>query len=285
MSFDTLYTSCDKLETGLTGNLDLIGLLSIAIILISAIIYYFGVRWGETQVEEYNVTSYYFAGILFVVNYILEPYVIILLLRLLINYASYFSTIEEHALWVIIVGLTIEFVLYFLFQYGTENFRDRRESLDNFVECKKINQCKWLNYVFLKWLNYVFLRIIRIILSRFVPLVIIFIIYIFCKLYVSVGIILLSFILAFLIFTNFDFCVGYYEVHYRKADLYLKNGEFINGIILQQGSYVNVLTEDGTRLINKDNISTIKMRKNSKELCCDYIVVNKKLTSFLREIW
>lgn len=277
MSFDILYTSCDKLETGLTGNLDLIGLLSIAIILISAIIYYFGVRWGETQVEEYSVTSHYFAGILFVVNYILGPYVIILLLRLLKNYDSYFSTIEEHAFWVIIVGLTIQFVLYFLFQYGTENFRDRRESLDNFVECKKINQRKWLNYVLL--------RIIRIILSRFVPLVIIFNIYIFYKLDVSVGIILLSFILAFLTFTNFDFCVGYYEAHYRKANLYLKNREFINGIILKQGSYVNVLTKDGTRLINKDNISTIKMSKNSKELCCDYIVVNKKLTYFLREIW
>ncbi|MCO5382378.1 MAG: hypothetical protein NHB15_10085 [Methanosarcina barkeri] len=269
MSLDILLnTFCDKLETDITGNSDLIGLLSIAIILISAIIYYFGVRWGETQVEEYNVTSHYFAGTLFVVNYILEPYVVVLLLSLLLkNYTSYFSTI-------LIVGLTLEFILYFVFQYGAENFRDRRESLDNFVECKKINQRKWLKY-----------RIMRIILSRLVPIVIIFIVYIFYKLDVPVGIILLSFILALLTFTNFAFCVGYYEAHYREANLYLKNREFINGIILKRGSYVNVLTEDGTRLINKDNISTIKMSKNSKELCCDCIIVNKKLTYFLREIW
>lgn len=90
-----LYIFFDKLKTDLTGNSDLIGLLSIAIILISAIIYYFGVRWGETRVEEYNVTSHYFAGILFVVNYILEPYIVILLLRLLKNYASYFLLLEN----------------------------------------------------------------------------------------------------------------------------------------------------------------------------------------------
>jgi hypothetical protein len=206
----------------------------------------------------------------------LESYVV-LLLRSLKYYDSNFFNIKEYASLIVIFGLILEFILYFLFQCSTENFRDRRASQDNFVECSKINTRNLQNYMFV--------RAKRIILSRLVPFAIILIIYIFYNLEVPVEIILLSFILAFLIFTNFTFCVGYYEAHYREADVYLKNSKSINGIILKQGPYVNVLTEDGTFLINKDDISTIKMSKNSKELCCDYKVVNRKLTSFLRKIW
>ena len=57
------------MEINLTENFDLIGILQIAIILISAIIYYFGVRWGETNAEEYSAPSHYFAGVIFVINY------------------------------------------------------------------------------------------------------------------------------------------------------------------------------------------------------------------------
>ena len=113
---------------------------------------------------------------------------------------------------------------------------------------------------------------------------IIFIMYELYKLNESFEIILLSFILAFLTFTNFAFFAGYYDTHYQNVDLYLKNKKKINGIILKYGSYVNLLTENGTYLINRDDISTIEASKISKELCCD-LRLYTKLTSFFRKIF
>ena len=132
-----LYPFCDKIDTDLT-NSDLIGLLPIAVILISAVIYYFGVRWGETRVDEYNAASNYFAGVLFVINYMLEPYLIILFVKWVIEkYTSYSFIIEKNTSWVICL-LILEFILLLLFQYGADYLRGKRKSLDNFIGCKKL---------------------------------------------------------------------------------------------------------------------------------------------------
>lgn len=273
MSLPYLYTFYNEIGIDLTRNSDLIGLLPTVVIIISAIIYYFGLRWGETHVAEYNVASHYFAGILFVINYMIEPYLILLFLKYIFEkYTSYSVFIEKYTslniicMILICMLLIFEFILLLLFQYGIYYFRDRRKSLDNFVECEKVNPINRLVNP-LKWLINLSMNFI---LSRLFPLMIIFIMYSLCKLNNSFEIALLSFILAFLTFTNFTFCIGYYDTHYWKSSLYLKNGKIINGIILKQGSFINILTEDGTCSINKDDISAIKVSKISKELCCDY---------------
>lgn len=83
------------MEINLTGVSNFIGLLPTAVILISAIIYYFGVRWGETKVDEYSVASHYFAGVLFVINHLLAPYILILLGEFFVEYYKpYFSNLS-----------------------------------------------------------------------------------------------------------------------------------------------------------------------------------------------
>jgi hypothetical protein len=256
-----------EMEIDSTGVTNFIGLLQTAVILISAIIYYFGVRWGETKVEEYSVASHYFAGILFIINYMLEPYLILLFVKFIFeNYTSDFSINERYTSWVIYGLLIFEFILLVLFQYSNDYFRNKQKLLNNYIECREVITSKWLINP-LKWLTNICMKFI---LSRFFPSTIIFVLYVLCKLGTSFEIILLSFVLTFLNFTNFAFCIGYLDAHYWKANLHLKNGKIINGIIFKYGSYINVVTEDGICKINKDDISTIKVSKDSKELCCDY---------------
>ncbi len=58
-----------------------IQIFSITIILISALVYYFGVCWGHTQVENYNKSDCYFASILFIVKYMLPACALIIYLQ------------------------------------------------------------------------------------------------------------------------------------------------------------------------------------------------------------
>ena len=219
----------------------LIGLLPIAVILISAVIYYFGVRWGDTHVDESNAASNYFAGVLFVINYMLEPYLIILFVKWIIEkYTSYSSISEKNTSWVICFLLILEFILLLLFQCGAYCLRGKRKSLDNFIECKKLKplnllinikrksldnfiECKKLKplNLLINIINWLINILIKFTLSRFFPLMIIFIMYGLYKLNESFEIILLSFILAFLTFTNFAFCAGYYCILIIKMLIYI----------------------------------------------------------------
>ncbi|AKB72191.1 hypothetical protein [Methanosarcina mazei] len=266
------------MEINLTENFDLIGILQIAIILISAIIYYFGVRWGETNAEEYSAASHYFAGVLFVINYLLKPYFLILIVEFFVkNYTSYYSDLtifklEIDSFWVFFLYLLIvfvEYVMHKIVHLSTKRFVEKRKLLDEFEfrDCQKINQCE------------------QFILLNLIPFLVITITYGFYKTNAPFEIILPSFIIAFLTFTNLAFCAGYCNAHYSKSVLYLKNGMVIDGIILKYGSYVYVLTKNKTCLINRDDICTIKVNENSKKLCCDYFTVAyKKLTSFFGKL-
>lgn len=252
---------------------NLIVLLPTLVILISAIIYYFGVRYGDTQATEYGIVSHYFFGVLFIISYILEPYLILLFVKYINDkYISYSPSIEIN-IFLVILGLFIEISLYFLFNYIAKNFRDGLKPGAKFDVCEEGNSWKWLKDKFS-----------NLILTRPAPFIIIFIIYGFCIYDAPPEIILISLTLAFLTFTDIAFCVGFYCARYRENVLCLKNGRNIEGIILKYGSYVNILTKDGVYLINKDDISTIKTSKNSKELRNGYIsTVRKKLTSIFQE--
>ncbi len=285
--------------------------LSVLVILISAIIYYFGVRYGDTQTTEYGIVSHYFFGVLFIISYILEPYLILLFVKFIFEelifhsifvkfifeeLSSYNPIIEklityiisEIGIFLVTLGLILELILYFLFHYSAAKFRGGLKSLDYFDVCKESNLCKYAKKSFIKFvlngLIFALKYLINFLLTRLAPLIIICIIYGFYIYDATREIILIPLTLAFLIFTDIAFCVGFYHARYRKSVLYLKNGTIIYGIILKYGPYVNVLTEEGAHSINKDDISTIKTSKNSKELRNGYIsAVRKKLTSFFQE--
>lgn len=236
------------MENDLTKYSDIIGLIPIVVVLISAIIYFFGVRWGETQVREYNAASHYFAGILFIINCMLEPYLILF---------------EIYMQWFIIsLLLLVELCLLVLLQYGADCLKDRRKSYTNFDKYGTVN----LRERF-KWFIDLFRSFVRL---RFIPFVMIFIMYYLCKLSNSFEVILVSFVLAFLIFTNFAYCAGYYGARYQISVLYLKDGMSVCGIILKHGSMIEVLTENGACSINRDDISIIKVENISEIMFCKY---------------
>ncbi|HII91571.1 MAG TPA: hypothetical protein HA262_05225 [Methanosarcina sp.] len=265
-------------ENGFTGNIDLIQFLPTTVILISAIIYYFGVRWGETHVEEYNVAAQYFAGILFMINFVLKPYVIIYgvirfiefvfelfneyntfqlsffksEINLFLNYIPYLPVFISYLL------IVLEYIILRFIRSDVIIFEEMRKSLVKFYEfdCTKIKVWKWL-------------------LLESAPYLVIFIIYGLYELNelytLSMPLIILpSFLIAFLIFTNLAFCEGYCEARYPKGNIYCKNGRIIKGIILKYANYVCLLTENEKCLINRDDISYIEERENSKKLCMRY---------------
>lgn len=265
-------------ENGFIGNTDLIQLFPTSVILISAIIYYFGVRWGETHVEEYNVASQYFAGILFMINFVLKPYVIIygliLFIELVFRFFSKHNTFQllffksEINLFLnyipyslIIIPYLLIFLEYIILRFirsNVKNFEEMRKSLAKFNEFNRTKIKTW------EWL-----------LLESTPYLVIFIIYVLYKLNelykLSMPLVILpSFLIAFLVFTNLAFCEGYCEAHYPRGNVYCKNGRIIKGVILKYANYVYLLTENEKCLINRDDISYIEERENSKKLCIKY---------------
>jgi sRNA-binding regulator protein Hfq len=267
------------MEIDLTGDPSLIGLLPTTVILISAIIYYFGVRWGETHVEEYNVASQYFAGILFMINFVLKPYVVIYgvtrfiefifelfseyntfqlsffksEINLFLNYLQYLLIIIPYFL------IVLEYLILRFIRLNVKKFEEMRKSLVKFYEfdCTKIKVWEWL----------------LLESTPYLVAVIIYGLYELNEIYkLSIPLIILpSFLIAFLIFTNLAFCEGYCEAHYPKGNIYCKNGRIIEGIILKYANYVYLLTENEKCLINRDDISYIEERENSKKLCIKYL--------------
>jgi sRNA-binding regulator protein Hfq len=258
------------------SNENLIELLPTVVILISAVIYYFGVRWGETKVEEYSVASHYFAGILFVIRYLLMPLFIILIIKYSIEtYVSNFSdlsiielkTYSLQAFVLYLLILVVEYIIHKIVHFSRNRFVEKRKSRDEFeaFEYPKINKYG------------------QLLLLYFIPLLVTTIVYVFYELNVPFVIIIPSFIIAFLTFTNLAFCAGYCNTHYPEAVLYLKNGMVIDGIILKKGNYTYVLTKNKEYIINKDEIRYIEVNGNFKTLNYDYFsVVYKKLTSSFR---
>lgn len=282
MSLSNLDTFFDEMRIVFTENPHLIGLLPTVVIVIGAIILSLGVRRGETRVEEFNVTSNYYSGVLVVINYILEPFAAIFFVKFIIeNWVPIFFD----QLWTFItdillpcVLLIVELSLLLLVQWSKEQIRDKRNSLSNFKNTKENNNEENNQLTWLKNLCKNRLR------SWFVPGTLILILYSYYKLNVPPEIMLPSFILAVLTFINFVICEGYQEIRYTEAILHLKNDPDVEGIILKSGSYINILTKDGTYLINNDDVRIIEKSKNSKKLCCDYFtLVHEKLTSLFRK--
>lgn len=271
-------------ENGFTGNIDLTQLLPTMVILISAIIYYFGVRWGETHVEEYNVASQYFAGILFMINFVLKPYVVIygvisfieFIFELFSEYNSFQllffkSEINLFLNYIPYLLIFLEYITLRFIRSNIKKFEEMRKSLIKFNEfdCTKIKAWEWL-------------------LLESTPYLAIFIIYGLYKLNelykLSMPLIILpSFLIAFLIFTNLAFCEGYYEAHYPRGNVYCKNGRIIKGIILKYANYVYLLTENEKCLINRDDISYIEERGNSKKLCIKYFTFTYFQERFIKK--
>ena len=146
-----LSTFSDKM--GIISNDDLIKLIPTLAILFSAAIYYFGVRWGETHVEDYNVASHYFAGILFAINFMLKPYVIIrfieFIFEIIIGGYTFHLSVFKFDLFLYFISflfILFEYIILRFIRSNLKKLEETRTSLDKFNEfdCTKIEAWKWL---------------------------------------------------------------------------------------------------------------------------------------------
>jgi hypothetical protein len=241
-----------------------IEIFSIFIILINALIYYFGVLWGHAQVEEYNTVSYYVGGAFFIAKYLLLPCVVILFIE---NYTPFYFVLSTYkpiteSLLFFALSLPILVFQYIMLKCVhciNQKFERNRACVDKFeaLKYKEIKPCKWI-------------------LLNSVPYLTIFFLYTFFRLAVPAVIELSSFSLAFLTFTNFVSYKGYIEACYPEVKLCLKEEIIEKANILKHGNYyVHISTNDKIRLINKDDIKYIEEIKSKK--------LNRQ--DFLCKIW
>lgn len=251
----------------------LIGVISISVILISALIYYFGVLWGHTQVADYTKADCYFAGVVFIIKYLLPACILILLIR---DYHTFFNELSTQSISNFMtsqiyssigIGLFIICQLIFLEWINRNN---KKYELRNKSEIYQ-EESVVLYFDVIKGILHwgeppTDIRLFsrrkeklkeHLYLLTISNMTIIFI-YMFYSLGISKALILLSSGIAFLTFTNIVFSVGHSEAHYPKVQIYLKNNAIFEGNVLKFGDYMFFLIDGKTRLINKDDISYIE---------------------------
>jgi len=239
-----------------------IQIFSITIILISALVYYFGVLWGHTQAENYNKADCYFASIMFIIKYMLPACSIVLYLQAnstlfqnVLNNSKYVSWIFILLIQVIFLGIVSSLNKGYDRRKKSETYKDEQ----TFLYLDVVKGFLWGKVknkeVFRRRGKKCLAHLCLIAISNF-TIIIVYILYNFDK---SGMIVLLSAGIGFLTLTNIVFSVGHSEAYYPKAKVCLKGEkDHIEGNILKYGEYICFLTNDKTCLINRDDISYIE---------------------------
>lgn len=249
----------------------LIEVVSTAVILISALVYYFGVLWGKTQVQEYRKVDHYIASLFFIAKYLLPPCILSLFIEE--NITNYFNlTIPKQMpiiYWIIIVFL--EITLLKLIHKNNINY----ESKYNLISHKKnqngliLNKITSLGLFFQNLANPILKKVLNYMKTAFgdhleqillfsASSLVVFTNYIIYKLKAPYIIIYSSIIISFLTFTNIVLSVGHSEALYHKARIFLKDGSVFEGTILRSRDEISLLTNDKKYTFNRDNISYIE---------------------------
>jgi hypothetical protein len=249
------------------GNL---GNISLVIIAVAALLYYFGRLIGDVKVEKYEKTDFYIEGLFFSLIYITLPFIVILLLTEYVNlYLPFWPSVFLQIFILGCLWLSAISNEYLRKHGGLSRFRrltrekieELREkySLVAFSEDKIKNSLKkdfteLYSLVFhdipIKYFgnkNTLFLFSLIVIWSFYSN--------------ISLETLLLpsSLFLAIITFVNFTFLAlahGYVNAYYPPARIILENGNEITGKILKIGKFVCVLKEKEEKklFINEDKI-------------------------------
>jgi sRNA-binding regulator protein Hfq len=252
------------------GNIGNIGNLSLVIIAVAAILYYFGKLIGDVKVEKYEKIDYYIEGLFFSLIYIALPFVAVLLLTQYANlYIPFFLSLF---LQIIILGCL------WLSAFANE-FLKRPSALSKFKELshEKIEQLKKQHRFvanieekvkssseegFEELSSLAFYKIpIEVFGSKNTLFLFSFVILwtsyscISPENAFSPSTIFLS-ILAFVNLTFLALNFGYASSYYPPAKIILENGNEIDGKVLKFGEFVYVLKENEEKklFVNKDKI-------------------------------
>jgi len=249
-------------------NISNIGNLSLVIIAIAALLYYFGKLIGDVKVEKYEKTDCYIEGLFFSLRYIALPFVAVLFLTQYVN--LYIPFLPALFLQIIILGCL------WLSAFAHEYLR-RHGGLSRFkkLSSAKIEQLKKEHHIFAKieektktkngLAELPSLAYYKIPIKVFGnnDVLFLFSLIILWGSYSCISpetafqpsTIFLS-ILAFVNLTFLALTFGYTNAYYPPAKIVLENGNEINGKVLKFGEFVYLLkeNEDKKLFINKDKI-------------------------------
>lgn len=262
---------------------NLIEIVSTSVILISALIYYFGVLWGKTQVGEYGKVDYYIASVFFITKYMILPFILALFFgETLTNFLKLIIPKQINIIyWIIIIFLQI--ILLKLIHMNNKSYESKyhlishKKKQNGYIINKLI--CLILSFPKLAKLKQKVAQILRktlvcmktafgdhleqILLFSASSLVV-FTSYILYKLNAPYVIIYSSSIVSFLTFTNIALSDGHSKAVYSEAKIFLKDGNIFRGTILRFGNNISLLTNDKKYTFNKDEISYIEEYKLQK---------------------
>lgn len=254
-------------------NLSNIGNLSLIIIAVAALLYYFGKLIGDIKVEKYEKTDYYMQGVLFSLSYIAMPFVLIIIFTQYLN-----LYIPSWSLWFQIVTLYLLFLSALAQElqkkYGALSKRVLHIAVEKAEEKRRLDDVlKQENFE--KFLLKLFTGLRKVLGNYHV--LFIFSFFILWSYYSAVSpenILspqsLLFSLSAFLNLTFVAINFGYVAARYPHAKIVLGNGSEIKGKVLKFEEFVHLLKEDEKKkvLINKDKIICIEenlFEENTKD--------------------
>lgn len=247
-----------------------VGNISLVIVAVAALLYYFGKIIGDVKVEKYSKTDYYIEGLFFSLIFIALPFVAVLLLT---QYANlYIPFLLSLFLQVIILGCLwlSAFAHEFLGRHGGLS-RFKKLSKEKIEQLKKeyriftVIEDKAKTTAKKDLAEFPLLTFYEIPTRLFgnKNVLILFSFIILWSSYSSISpetvllptTIFLS-ILAFLNLTFLALTFGYASAYYPPARIILANGNEISGKVMKFGEFVYILKEKEEKklFINKDKI-------------------------------
>ena len=265
-------------------NISTIGNLSLVIVVLAALLYYFGKLIGDTKVEKHERMDCYIEGLFFSLIYIALPFVVVLLLT---QYAQIYlpfwlalllQAVILGCLWLNAFANEYLKKLGMLSQFRKLS-RERIQQLkkahpivasaeDTTASTTKKDYTDLLSLAYYKIPTKVFGNKNVLLFFSFVIL---------WSAYSLIGLETIiqpsTILIAILVFLNLTFLAiayGFATAYYPPAQIVLENGDKISGKVLKFGEFVYILKENEEKklFVNKDKIVYVEeslLKKETKE--------------------
>jgi len=241
-----------------------IGNLSLVIIVVAALLYYFGKLIGDVKVEKHEKTDYYIQGLFFTLLCIALPFVLVLFFTQYLNLhiPAWLQLLQIPTLYFLCLSACANQLVK---KYGALSKKLLQRTLERQKSTQQLAATlkeKNLTKLPLPLTLYkLLIKVSKISENYYVlflfSLIIVWSYYscISFEYILSPSAIFLS-ISTFLNLTFLAINFGYANVYYPPARITLENGNEINGKILKFGEFVHLIKENEEKqlLINKDKI-------------------------------
>jgi len=257
--------------------------ISIIFIGFNALILYFGKIIGDIKVESHDRLSYYITGLIFVVVYILFPFLLAITVKnyIHINLSTYKVIFLNLMQLCILLLLLWNFTAYSSFRTNelaerykniiknrTNNLIQQESIVKNYENrFKKRFGMNYAEFAFCVWYEMptkIFKN--RRFLMLFSFLTLLANVYIFYSTFkYKLFLFGMSLIFLFCILTLIAASYGFSNAYYPLVKIYTIDGEIIRGKVLKFGDFIYLLNDDKKIFINRDKIKYIEEDLFNKE--------------------